>query len=334
MIRRQHTLSSHAPAGFRSAGGSASGITMCVAIAGALSVLYLCALQEAYFVVCGAMLVATQMLASGPLASPIHVAAAAGRALGEGRPILLAMEGQTPAYLGTGGISPETLGSEPPPKDRLVPEYLPEDWLSSTRAVRQGAWENALHRGLDIVASLALLMLVLPLLLLVALAIKLDSRGPIFYCQERVGRDNRVFSILKFRSMTVDAEKPGTAVWASVQDSRVTWVGRLIRHYRIDEIPQTINILRGDMSFVGPRPERPNFVTQLTAAIPHYADRAAVRPGLTGWAQVRYPYGASIEDARNKLAFDLWYIQERSIWLDLRIMVATVRVVLGQVGAR
>lgn len=217
---------------------------------------------------------------------------------------------------------------------RLVPEFLPKNWVRSTRALRQGFLEQVLHRGLDILASLTLLILTLPLMLVTAVAIKLDSRGPVFYRQERVGRDHRRFHILKFRSMTIDAEKPGTAVWAAVGDSRVTRVGRFIRLTRIDEIPQAINILRGDMAFVGPRPERPVFVDQLVGAIPHYADRAAVRPGLTGWAQVKYPYGASIEDARNKLSYDLWYIQKRSLWLDLRIILSTVRVVVRLVGAR
>jgi lipopolysaccharide/colanic/teichoic acid biosynthesis glycosyltransferase len=217
---------------------------------------------------------------------------------------------------------------------QVLPESLPQNWLRGTRALRQGMLEHSLHRGLDIFASLALLLLTLPLLLVVALAIKLDSRGPIFYKQERVGRHHRNFHIFKLRSMTVDAEKPGAAVWAAVGDNRVTRVGRFIRLTRIDEIPQAINILRGDMAFVGPRPERPVFVAQLTAAIPHYADRAAVRPGLTGWAQVKYPYGASIEDARDKLCYDLWYIRERSLWLDLRIILATAGVVLRQAGAR
>lgn len=217
---------------------------------------------------------------------------------------------------------------------QVLPEFLPQNWLRGTRALRQNVLEHVLHRGLDIFASLTLLLLTLPLLLLVALAIKLDSRGPIFYRQERVGQHHRRFHILKLRSMTVDAEKPGTAVWAAVRDSRVTRVGRFIRLTRIDEIPQAINILRGDMAFVGPRPERPVFVAELTAAIPHYADRAAVRPGLTGWAQVKYPYGASVEDARDKLTYDLWYIRERSPWLDLRIILATAGVVLRQVGAR
>jgi exopolysaccharide biosynthesis polyprenyl glycosylphosphotransferase len=235
-------------------------------------------------------------------------------------------------------MAPNYAGSEPDAvtlgDGQLEPDYLPQNWLRSTRAMRQGALEHVLHRGLDILAGLTLLLLTLPLMLVVALAIKLDSRGPVFYRQERVGRHNRSFHILKFRSMSVDAEKPGAAVWAMVGDSRVTRVGRFIRLTRIDEIPQAINILRGDMAFVGPRPERPVFVAQLSATIPHYAERAAVRPGLTGWAQVKYPYGASIEDARNKLSYDLWYIQERSLWLDLRIILATVRVVLRQAGAR
>jgi exopolysaccharide biosynthesis polyprenyl glycosylphosphotransferase len=217
---------------------------------------------------------------------------------------------------------------------QVVPEFLPQNWLRGTRALRQGVLEHIFHRGLDIVASLALLVLTFPLLLIVALAIKLDSPGPVLYRQERVGQHHRRFHILKFRSMTVDAEKPGTAVWAKVGDTRVTRVGRFIRLTRIDEIPQAINILRGEMAFVGPRPERPAFVEQLIAAIPHYADRAAVRPGLTGWAQVKYPYGASIEDARDKLSYDLWYIRARSFWLDLRIILATVQVVLRQAGAR
>jgi len=215
---------------------------------------------------------------------------------------------------------------------QVVPEFLPQNWLRGTRALRQGALEHILHRGLDIFASLTLLLLTLPLLLAVALFIKLDSRGPLFYRQERVGQHHRRFHILKFRSMTVDAEKPGAAVWATVGDSRVTRVGRFIRLTRIDEIPQAINILRGDMAFVGPRPERPVFVEQLIAAIPHYADRSAVRPGLTGWAQVKYPYGASEIDALEKLQYDFFYLRHQSISLDLRIMGRTLRSVAGLGG--
>jgi lipopolysaccharide/colanic/teichoic acid biosynthesis glycosyltransferase len=166
------------------------------------------------------------------------------------------------------------------------------------------------------------------------LLIKIDSRGPIFYRQERIGLHGRPFSLIKFRSMVVDAEVGGVARWASRQDPRVTRIGRLIRLTRIDELPQILNVLRGDMAFVGPRPERPSFVEELGRIIPHYDDRACVKPGITGWAQVNYPYGASVEDARMKLAYDLYYISRRSLFLDLLILIATVRVVLLQEGAR
>lgn len=296
----------------------------------------LCSISAEGAIVGAGLLMATAMLVhtAGLAPSVAGLGVRTSPDMGCGRPLALAMEGRSTTYRDVDGMPASPRGSEPASTGWLDPEYVPNDWLRNTRAARQPAWEHALHRGLDIVASLSLLLLTLPLLLLVAVAIKLDSRGPVFYRQERVGRAHRIFSILKFRSMTVDAEKPGTAVWASVGDSRVTRIGRVLRHYRIDEIPQAINILCGDMSFVGPRPERPGIVKELIAAIPHYADREIVRPGLTGWAQVRYPYGASIEDARNKLAYDMWYIQKRSIWLDLRIILATGRVVIGQVGAR
>ncbi|WP_135467476.1 exopolysaccharide biosynthesis polyprenyl glycosylphosphotransferase [Crenalkalicoccus roseus] len=213
--------------------------------------------------------------------------------------------------------------------DRLGP-----GWLATARATREGWLEAAIRRGFDIGLSLALLLLTLPLLLLTALAIKLDSPGPVFYRQERVGRGGRVFTLYKFRSMVVDAEANGAPCWASRGDPRVTRVGRLIRLTRIDEIPQALNVLRGDMAIVGPRPERPAFVEQLNRLIPHYRDRACVKPGITGWAQVNYPYGASVEDARMKLAYDLYYVRRRSLFLDLLILIATVRVVLFQEGAR
>lgn len=336
MSQRQHIANQNARAGRRSAGGTCNEIDQWIAVAALTLVAVSCFDPVVSLIVvayCALFAAALVQLTNAKLFS-ITVPAGIGLPA-EGEPrLLLAMEGPSRAYAGGGDVTLKSVGSRSALKDRVEPEYLPPDWLSGTRAMRQSAYENALHRGLDILASLALLLLTLPLLLVVALAIKLDSRGPIFYRQERVGRDHRVFTILKFRSMTVDAEKPGAAVWARVGDSRVTRVGRIIRHYRIDEIPQALNILSGDMSFVGPRPERPGFVKELTASIPHYADRAVVRPGLTGWAQVSYPYGASVEDARNKLAYDMWYIQKRSIWLDLRIILATVRVVLGQVGAR
>jgi exopolysaccharide biosynthesis polyprenyl glycosylphosphotransferase len=218
---------------------------------------------------------------------------------------------------------------------RLDIAALPVEWLATTRAAREGRVEATLRRGLDLVTALGLLVFTLPVLLGTAIAIKLDSRGPVFYRQERVGRGGRVFQLFKFRSMVVDAEAGGGAPrWASKRDPRVTRVGRFIRLTRIDEIPQVLNVLRGDMALVGPRPERPAFVEQLSRVIPHYEDRALVRPGITGWAQVNYPYGASVEDARMKLAYDLYYLGRRSLFLDLLILVATVRVVLFQEGSR
>jgi lipopolysaccharide/colanic/teichoic acid biosynthesis glycosyltransferase len=171
-------------------------------------------------------------------------------------------------------------------------------------------------------------------MLLTALAVKLDSPGPVFYRQQRVGLHGRPFTVLKFRSMTVNAEAAGRAVWAQRKDPRVTGVGGFIRLTRIDELPQLLNVLQGAMSFIGPRPERPHFVEQLVQVIPFYAERSTVKPGITGWAQVNYPYGASIEDAREKLSYDLYYVKNRSVFLDLLILLATVRVILFQEGAR
>ncbi|MBK1658280.1 exopolysaccharide biosynthesis polyprenyl glycosylphosphotransferase [Paracraurococcus ruber] len=217
---------------------------------------------------------------------------------------------------------------------RVDVERLPEAWLARSNALRESLLEAGFRRGFDILLGTVLVLATLPLLLLTALAIKLDSPGPVFYRQDRVGRGGRVFMLFKFRSMVADAEKAGAPVWASKRDSRVTRVGRLIRLTRIDEIPQVLNVLRGDMAFVGPRPERPAFVETLGGQIPHYHDRAVVKPGITGWAQVNYPYGASVEDARMKLAYDLYYVRRRSLFLDLLILVATVRVVLFQEGSR
>jgi exopolysaccharide biosynthesis polyprenyl glycosylphosphotransferase len=218
--------------------------------------------------------------------------------------------------------------------NRVDLSLLTPGWIAALPSPRAAGLQAALRRGIDIAGSLALLLFTLPLLLLTALAIRLDSPGHVLYRQERVGRNGRVFTLLKFRSMRADAEAPGTPRWATTQDDRVTRVGRFIRLTRIDEIPQAINVLRGDMALVGPRPERPAFVEQLARAIPHYHDRATVRPGITGWAQVNYPYGASVEDARMKLAYDLYYVKHRSLFLDLLILIATVRVVLFQEGSR
>ncbi|WP_426955483.1 exopolysaccharide biosynthesis polyprenyl glycosylphosphotransferase [Muricoccus radiodurans] len=217
---------------------------------------------------------------------------------------------------------------------RLDLAGLPDGWVSASRGLQEHPTERALRRGFDILASLLLLAVTLPLLLLAIIALKLDSPGPIFYRQERVGQGGRRFLLFKLRSMVQDAEAAGAPRWAVRGDSRVTRVGRILRLFRIDEIPQVLNVLRGDMAFVGPRPERPAFVEQLEALIPHYSDRAVVKPGITGWAQVNYPYGASVEDAREKLTYDLYYVKQRSLFLDLLILIATVRVVLFQEGSR
>jgi lipopolysaccharide/colanic/teichoic acid biosynthesis glycosyltransferase len=168
----------------------------------------------------------------------------------------------------------------------------------------------------------------LPIMLLVAVAVKLDSRGPVFYTQERVGKNGRTFKIIKFRSMRAGAERDSGPVWAEASDPRVTRVGRVIRKLRLDELPQFINVLRGDMNFVGPRPERPVFVEQLSAIIPYYSQRHLIKPGLTGWAQIKFPYGASVEDAIEKLRYDLYYIKNQSLLLDAAIVFETMKIVL------
>jgi lipopolysaccharide/colanic/teichoic acid biosynthesis glycosyltransferase len=167
-----------------------------------------------------------------------------------------------------------------------------------------------------------------------AAAIWFETGLPILYRQKRVGESGRVFEIFKFRSMRVDAEKDGVAQWAKKNDDRVTRVGKLLRVMRIDELPQLINVLRGDMSFVGPRPERPPFVNELSRKVPFYASRHSVKPGITGWAQIRYPYGASVDDAVQKLQFDLYYVKNHSLFLDLVILLQTAQVILFRQGAR
>ena len=189
-------------------------------------------------------------------------------------------------------------------------------------------------RAFDIVVSSALLLVSLPFLVVTAIAIRLEGPGSVFYRQERVGLRGRPFTVYKFRSMREDAEQDGVAVWAKADDDRVTKVGNFIRKTRIDELPQLFNVFRGDMSFVGPRPERPEFVEQLTSAIPYYDLRHHVKPGITGWAQVCYPYGASIKDAREKLQYDLYYLKNYSVFLDLNILLQTVQVILWGKGAR
>jgi exopolysaccharide biosynthesis polyprenyl glycosylphosphotransferase len=190
-----------------------------------------------------------------------------------------------------------------------------------------------IKRGIDISGSIIGLTLLFPLNLMVAIAIKLDSKGPIFYRQERMGEDGKKFRLLKFRSMRTNAEENGPE-WAKLNDQRVTRVGRMIRKWRLDEIPQMINVLRGEMSFVGPRPERPVFVERLEEEIPYYSLRNAIKPGITGWAQVSYPYGASREDALEKLKYDLYYVKHMSFLFDLTIIFETVKIVVLGRGAR
>jgi len=197
------------------------------------------------------------------------------------------------------------------------------------------SWLSAItKRAFDIFVALIVLIITLPLTLLAALAIRLDGPGPFFYRQERVGKNGVVFTIFKFRSMRVDAEKDGVARWAQNNDNRVTRVGRFLRRSRIDEIPQVLNVLIGNMSFVGPRPERPVFVAALAEKIPHYDVRHRIKPGITGWAQINYPYGASDEDAKAKLAYDLYYAKNWGIFLDSVILFQTARVVLWPEGVR
>jgi exopolysaccharide biosynthesis polyprenyl glycosylphosphotransferase len=178
------------------------------------------------------------------------------------------------------------------------------------------------------------LILSAPVMAVAALSIKVDSPGPVLFRQARVGKDGKVFMLYKFRSMSVDAEQRTGPVWASEDDPRITRVGRLLRKIRLDETPQMFNVLRGDMSFIGPRPERPVFVNQLKEQIPFYVLRFAVKPGITGWAQVKYPYGSTVEDALEKLQYDLYYIKNMSIFLDLLILLKSVQVVLFARGAR
>jgi exopolysaccharide biosynthesis polyprenyl glycosylphosphotransferase len=199
----------------------------------------------------------------------------------------------------------------------------------------QSEWMNFQKRTFDISMSFILLMVVWPAMLLVALAIKIEEglRAPVLYRQVRVGQHWKLFNVYKFRSMRVDAEKNG-AQWAQKNDTRVTRVGDFIRKVRLDELPQIFNVLKGDMSFVGPRPERPEFVTKLTDEIPYFSERHRVKPGITGWAQVCYPYGASEKDSLEKLQFDLYYIKNHTLFLDFVVILQTAHEVLFGRGGR
>jgi sugar transferase (PEP-CTERM system associated) len=214
-------------------------------------------------------------------------------------------------------------------------DVLNPSWIIFGEGFRASPTQQVLARGLDVFASLGLLILASPLMLLAMLAIKLEDgrQAPLFYRQKRVGFHGRVFDVLKFRSMRLDAEKHG-AVYATQNDPRVTRVGLLMRKMRVDELPQLLNVLRGEMSFVGPRPERPEFVCDLEQKIPYYRERHTVKPGITGWAQLCYPYGSSERDTVEKLQYDLYYVKNRSLLFDLAILVQTVEVVLWGKGAR
>ena len=216
---------------------------------------------------------------------------------------------------------------------RVLLDMIRPSWLIfSSRGRRARINElvrTIMHRSVALLGAI----LSLPIVIVTAILIKIESRGPVLYKQERVGKNGRVFTLMKFRSMRTDAEKDGP-VWAKMADARMTRIGRIIRKIRVDEIPQFWNILRGEMSFVGPRPERPHFIAQLAQEIEYYEQRHLIAPGLTGWAQIKYPYGASVEDARQKLQYDLYYIKNQSIALDATIMFETIKTILLGRGGR
>jgi sugar transferase (PEP-CTERM system associated) len=218
---------------------------------------------------------------------------------------------------------------------QLVPlELISPEWLLNASGLPHMLYIKKLKRGFDIATSLIGLLFLGPIMLLGMLAVKLTSPGPVFYRQIRCGRFEKVFKVVKLRTMRIDAEKDG-AVWAQKDDPRITPIGNFLRKYRIDEIPQLINVLRGEMSFVGPRPERPEFVQELAHKIPYYQERQMVQPGITGWAQVNYPYGATVEDARRKLEYDLYYTKNMKLFLDVFILLDTVRIILrGGLGEK
>jgi sugar transferase (PEP-CTERM system associated) len=217
---------------------------------------------------------------------------------------------------------------------QVMLESLNPSWMVLGDGFRQGFFRHMAKRLFDVTVSAVLLLVCIPVLLIAAICIYLESGLPVLYRQERVGRGGRVFTLYKLRSMRQDAERDGTAQWAAANDDRTTRVGRFLRKTRIDELPQIFNVLKGEMSFVGPRPERPVFVDQLAKQIPFYALRHSVMPGITGWAQVRYSYGASVDEAVEKLQHDLYYVKNNSLFLDIMILIGTVEVVLWGKGAR
>jgi sugar transferase (PEP-CTERM system associated) len=217
---------------------------------------------------------------------------------------------------------------------RVNVELVNPSWLIFSDGFRCDFLCMASKRLFDVAVSVGILIVASPVALLTAIAIYLEDRGPILYRQIRTGQNGRLFTIFKFRSMRVDAEPDGKPIWASRNDSRATRVGAIIRRLRVDELPQVLNVLLGHMSFVGPRPERPAFVAQLAQAIPFYPQRHFVKPGITGWAQVRYSYGASDKDAQEKLEYDLYYVKHHSLAFDLMVLLQTVEIVLFRIGSR
>lgn len=211
-------------------------------------------------------------------------------------------------------------------------DSLQPSWLVFGGGFDQSFIRTFMKRAFDLAVSSIILVLTFPIMLITALLIYLEDRAPVFYSQERVGRDGQTFNVLKFRSMRNDAEKGGKPQWAAQNDPRVTMVGNFIRKTRIDELPQILNVFKGEMSFVGPRPERPYFVNQLIEVVPYYNVRHSIKPGITGWAQVRYGYGSSAEDALQKLQYDLYYVKNNSLFLDILILIDTLKVVLFRSG--
>jgi sugar transferase (PEP-CTERM system associated) len=217
---------------------------------------------------------------------------------------------------------------------KLPVEQVNPGWLIFSEGFKKSFIKHLLKRFTDISFSFILLVMFLPIILATAIIVKIDSTGPVFFLQERVGQKRKIYRIFKFRSMIIDAEKKSGPVWAQSNDDRITRFGKFIRKWRIDEIPQLWNVLKGDMSFAGPRPERYYFVKKLEEVIPYYGQRFSVKPGVTGWAQVSYGYGASVEDAVEKLNYDLFYIKNMSIFMDLIIVLRTIKTVLFGKGAR
>ena len=217
---------------------------------------------------------------------------------------------------------------------RIWLESIHPSWFVFGEGFHRSRLNLAVKRALDLSFGIFGLVISLPVMALVAIAVRLDSKGPALFRQDRVGLRGRTFDVLKFRSMQLDAEESGGAQWAAKDDPRITRVGRFIRKFRLDELPQFFNVIQGNMSFVGPRPERPVFVEQLRKKIPYYDERHSVRPGITGWAQVQYGYGASVEDAARKLEYDLFYLKNMSVLFDCAIVLQTVRTVVAGTTAR